>query len=221
MSKHWVRQQVRHNELQDVLERGLVWVKGHRRAAAIAIGLILLLSLVGGGTYHVRRNQNAQAWQSLGLAQSMAFSGMPDQALKQIQETSANYPNTQAAGYARLLAGDLHFLKGQYKEALAEYSALSEGSAPEVLKPLAVGNVGLAQEALGRCRDAAQTDQRFLDSYSEHFLAPQIHSSLARCLKALGQADQAKAAYQKIALQYPETSWAAWAKAQTALPSSK
>ena len=61
---------------------------------------------------------------------------------------------------------------------------------------------------------AAQTAQRFLDAYGDHFLAPQVHSCLARSLESAGQAAQAKAAFQKIALQYADTSWAAWAQAR-------
>ena len=63
-----------------------------------------------------------------------------------------------------------------------------------------------------------KTDERFLGAYAEHFLAPQVHVSLARCETTLGQRDTAKATLQKIALQYPESSWATWAQERLKAP---
>ena len=65
---------------------------------------------------------------------------------------------------------------------------------------------------MGDFKAAAESDQKFLDSYQDHFLAPQVHASLARCLAALGDAAKAKAAYERIVFLYPETYWAQWAR---------
>jgi TolA-binding protein len=42
-----------------------------------------------------------------------------------------------------------------------------------------------------------------------------VHASLARCLSALGQADKAKNAFERISFLYPDSAWAQWAKSKT------
>jgi TolA-binding protein len=79
---------------------------------------------------------------------------------------------------------------------------------------VALCDLALAQEAAGKPQESAQTAQHFLDTYPDHYLAPQAHACLARSLAASGQAEQAKTALQKISLQYPGTSWADWAAAK-------
>ncbi|HAU90008.1 MAG TPA: hypothetical protein DCW72_07245, partial [Elusimicrobia bacterium] len=60
----------------------------------------------------------------------------------------------------------------------------------------------------------------FLAKYPDHFVAPEAHASLARLQEMTGAADLAKATYEKIALLYPETTWAMMARAK-ATPAKK
>ncbi len=214
MGKQWVRQQIRQDEVQTVLDKGLAWVAKNRQkattTAAIAGAVILIASLM---TYRWRSTR-AAAWERLGLAESLAYSGRPDAAVEQIKQLEVEQPSSEAAAFGALFLGDMQFQRQLYKEAGENYVKVVERGMPKSLHPVALSNLALSQEASGQPQPAAQTAQRFLDAYPDHFLAPQVHACLARTLQAQGQAEQAKAAYQKIMLQYPDTSWASWAQAR-------
>lgn len=212
MGKHWVRQQVKHNELADFLDWGLIWLSKNRQTAGIAGGVILAAGLAAGLTLYRSRAVQRAAWDQLSLAQGLAYTGRADVSLQQIKELESQYPNAKAAGFALLFAGDTLYPRAQYKEALEYYAKILELGQPKNLLPLALGGTAITQEASGAVQQALQTAQRFLETYPDHFLAPQVHACLARCLEAAGQAEQAKAACQKIVLQYPDTYWASWAQ---------
>lgn len=214
MGKQWVRQQVRHDELHDVIDKAILWAASNRQKTIAAVGIVTAVVLVASlAAYHTRSNR-ADAWERLGLAQSLAYGGRADAASDQLKKLEAEHPSSDAAGFGTVFAGDLQYQQGQYKEAAAKYTAVLERGQPKTLQPVALSDLALSQEAAGQYQAAVQTAQRLLEGYPEHFLAPQAHACLARCLQASGHADQAKAAYQKIALQYPDTTWAAWAQSR-------
>ncbi len=214
MSKQWVRHQVRRNELQDAVDGGLIWITANRQIAGGAV--LALVALVLGGIFlaHRSRGKQEEAWNRLSMAQAYAYGGRPADAITQIGELSRDFSATKASGYARLFAGDLQYRLGSYKEAVDSYAPLLEGGNSKELAPLALAGTVAAQEAAGQAAEAAGTAQRFLDSSPDHFLAPQVHTALARNLLASGQAEQAKVTWQKITLQYPETPWAGLAQAR-------
>ncbi len=212
MGKQWVRQEVKKDWLQEVTEDLTVWVSKNQQTAALAAGGILAaVAAIGFFVYRTHAVQSA-AWDRLALAEDAYYSGQPEAAAKQIQELVGAYPNSAAASYGLLFQADILYPRGQYKEALENYNKILERGQPQVLQPLALGGSVLAQEAAGQCQPAAQGAQHFLELYADHFLAPQVHASLARCEQTQGLTEQARNAYQKITLQYPDTSWAVWAK---------
>ncbi len=213
MSKQWVKHEVRRNELQDAVDGGLVWITANRQIAGGAI--LALAALVVGGILlaHRTNSKREEAWNRLSMAQAYAYGGRPADSIQQISELSRDFGATAASGYARLFAGDLQYRQGSYKEAVASYAQLLEGGNSKELTPLALAGTVSAQEAAGLAAEAAGTAQRFLDAHPDHFLAPQVHTALARNLQASGQGEQAKVTWQKITLQYPETPWASQAQA--------
>ena len=214
MSKQWVRQQVRHDELHVVIDKAILWAAANRQKTVTAVGIVVAMVLVASLAAYHARSTRADAWERLGLAQNLAYGGRADAAAEQRKKLEAEHPATDAAGFGAVFAGDLHYQKGQYKEASEKYATVLEQGLPKTLQPVALSALALSQEAAGQYQTAVQTAQRLLEGYPEHFLAPQTHACLARSLQASGHADQAKAAYQKIALQYPDTAWAAWAQSR-------
>ena len=214
MGKHWARQQVRRNEVQDALEKGIHWTALNRRVAGGTAAVALAVLLAGGlFLYSSRARQNA-AWDRLSVAESAAYAGNPDAALKQISDLVAEHSGAKAASYGLLFSGDVQFQREKYAETIEAYGKVLERGEPKAALPLALGGLGVALEAAGQHRQALEKAESFLQTYPDHFLAPQVHASLARSQQTLGQNDQARATLQKISLQYHDTSWAAWAQAR-------
>ncbi|MBI4054737.1 MAG: tetratricopeptide repeat protein, partial [Elusimicrobia bacterium] len=63
-------------------------------------------------------------------------------------------------------------------------------------------------EAQGKHEAALQNYRRLVDEFGDHFLAPQAHLGIGRCLQMQGKNREAAEVYQKIPLLYPETAWA-------------
>jgi tetratricopeptide (TPR) repeat protein len=214
MSKQWIKQQVKHNEVEDLVTKTLRWGRANQQAALLSLGGVLGALLLGGLLlYKNKANQNA-AWDRLSVAQVYAYSGRPQESVKQIEELAKDFSGAKAVGFAQLFAGDVEFRLGSYDAAVAAYGKLLERNDPPALVPFALANTASAQEAGGKSAEAAATAQRFLDAYGDHFLAPQVHAVLGRVQLAQGQGEQAKATFQKMSLQYADTPWGGWAQAQ-------
>jgi tetratricopeptide (TPR) repeat protein len=210
MGKQWVRQQVKRNEIQDVIDSGVRWVGKNRQLAAATVGgTILALAILGLILYRAHAMKQ-EAWSRLSLAQSYAYMGKTDEALKQLDQLSQDYGQTEASGFAALFAGDVHYRQGQYPEAITAYAKILE-LGPVSIQPFALSNTASSYEAAGKFEQAAAQSQSFLDAHADHFLAPHTHSILARSLAAMGKTQEARVALQKITLQYPNTAWANWA----------
>ena len=82
-------------------------------------------------------------------------------------------------------------------------------------------NLGKAKEADGDLPGAQAQYSDLLSKHPEHFIAPEAHAALARTQELTGAADLAKTTYEKIALLYPDTSWAMEAKAKLNPPARK
>ena len=213
MSKQWAKEQVKRNELQDAVERAAEWTAENRQTAGlIACGALVAVLVVLGLIYSVSSRRDA-AWERYGMAIAQAYAGRPEQALEQVKSLAADAPSSPATAHALLLAGDIQFSRAKYAEAISAFeAALSDG--PRALHPYALSNLALTHESAKQNERAIETARRFLDTYPDHFLAPQVHAALARSLQAAGQSEQARAALQKIAIQYGDSSWAAWAQSK-------
>lgn len=216
--KHWSSQsEAARDEVRDAFAETVEWLMLRRRQVAWTAGGAAGLALLAALFLYNRRVRVDEAWDKLSRAEIYAYSGRPDEARKLIEEIASDGASPAAAAMARLLDGDLAYPRGDYEQALAAYDKAVE-TAPESLRPFALAQKAMTLEAAGRAADGAAAAQAFLDAHSDHLLAPQVHAVLARCQAAQGQADAAKATLQRIALQYPNTPWAAWATSRLQPP---
>ena len=196
------------------MDSALHWVRFHQQAAAWTLVGVLAVAIAGGTMGYRILQARERSWGKLAIAQSLAYGGQLEPAFQQIKALSSEHPDSVAAGYGLLLEGDIRFQQDKFKEAVEVYRSLAADPAHKSLAPLAMADLGIVQEAAGDCKAAVEADQRFLDSFQDHFLAPQVHASLARCLGALGEAEKAKATLERMAFLYPDTPWVDWAKSR-------
>lgn len=211
MGTHWARQQNKNNELEGVLAKSILWIKANQKISAISASAALLILIVSLAAFYHSKSVQKEAWQRLSLAEGLAASGHPNQALSQIKALESDYPNASAEGFGLLFAGDIAYSTGNYVQAESYYlKAANENS--QLIAPFALNDLTLTYEASGQRDKSVEEAQKFLNLYPDHFLAPQVHSAMARSLDAEGKIEDAKIAYQKIALEYPNTFFATWAQ---------
>jgi tetratricopeptide (TPR) repeat protein len=215
MGTQWARQEAKKNELAVWVDKATLWVKFHPQPAIWAGVGVLAVVLLCVGFVNRTLGQKEDAWAKLAMIQSYAYAGQPQSALEQAGKLSEEYPSSPAADFGQLLTGDILFEQGKYKEAVQAYQKILDRPSAKALAPMALADLELTQEAAGDYKAAADMAQKFLETYADHFMAPPVHGSLARCLAALGEKDKAKAALERIAFLYPQTYWADWAKARS------
>src|SRR5690348_9497017 len=108
MGKHWARQQVRQDELQDALTKGVNWANKNRQQAGIGAAVICGALLIAGLAFYRWKANREDAWDRLGLAEAASFQGNNEMALQQLDALIKEQPGSTAAGYGLLFAGDLH-----------------------------------------------------------------------------------------------------------------
>lgn len=219
-SQHWSsRHEAKHDEVREAAVSAIDWVLARRKQALIALGAAGVLLLVAAVVVVQRRASRADSWSRYALAELLAYGGRPDEALDTARKVGEEHAGGRAATMARLLEGDILQARGDYAGAVSAYAKAAEEPGP--LTPFALADKVMAQEAAGQCPEALSAASQFLEGSADHFLAPLILASQARCQSALGQADAAKSSLQRITLQYPDSPWAAWANARLQAPAKK
>ena len=197
----------------DKTAKTLAWIKAHRDAVVGTLVIMIGAALFGLWVAVHYSGVKEAAWKDLFIAKQTGFAGNYAEAIKKLDAVETNYSGSSAWGFAALAKGDLLFRQGKFAEAAKEYAKVSETGRKD-LAPVAIYNEGRAKEAADGPDGARNLYKEFLAAYPDHFLAPEVHFSLANVLDASGGKDEAKAAYEKIALLYPGTSWASAAKAR-------
>ena len=161
----------------DKIETALGWIKKNRETFIGSV--VILLAIIVFSVYFLfhYRGLRDTAWKSLFIAQQQAGGGNFAQAQQQLAAIESSYGSTSAAPYATLFKGDMLFAQGKFQEAAAEYSKLTSS---KDVAPFAIYSVGKSKEAEGDLAGAQVAYSDFLLKTPEHFIAPEVHSSLAR-----------------------------------------
>ena len=210
MGKQWARQQSNRNEIAEGVGTAVGWIAANRTLAQGLAGGALAALILAGLAWARLSIVRREAWEKLAIAQSYAYQGQMQPAQEQLKALMEG--SGMASEFAALFAGDLEFKQAHYKEAAQVYQRVVDRGGPKNILPMAMADLGLSQEAAGDCKASVEVNQRFVDTYQDHFLAPQTHASLARCLYLLGQSQQAKSTLDRMVLLYPDSYWAQWAK---------
>lgn len=195
----------------------LVWIKNHRDGVLGSLVILAAAGIFGLWVASHRAGVRETAWQNLFIAQQTGGAGNFAEAAKQLNSIETNFGGTSAWGFAVLTQGDLLFKQNKFTEAAAEYAKVVE-KGPKSLLPFALYSLGKTKEAAADLTGAQAQYTEFLTAYPGHFMAPEVHYSLATVYELAKNPVEAKAAYDKISLLYPETAWAAMAKAKNAPP---
>lgn len=215
--KHWAAKSPKQDEVKDFVAGVLELALKRRREVGVAVGAVAALGALIGFTVYARNQRANEAWDKLAMAEAYTYYGRTKEAADTLAELTAQSASPAAAGLAGMLEGDLKRAKGEHDAALASLTR-AQDAAPAPLKPFVFAEKISALEAASKFAECAAAAQSFLDANAEHFLGPLVQETMARCQAAAGQAEAARATWQKISLQYPDTPWAARANARLQPP---
>ncbi len=216
--KHWATNQFsKQDEVRDFIAKGFDLALTRRKEVGLALGAAAILGLLIVFFIYSRIAKENRAWDNISLAEVYAGQGRLKEAFAALAEVSAQGASSVVVSLAGMMEGELKQAQGEHSAALASFTRAAE-AASEQMKPFAQASKISALEAAGKPADCVAAAQSFLDINADHFLGPQVQEMMARCQLATGQADAARATWQKISLQYRDTPWAARANAQLQAP---
>lgn len=189
----------------------LDWIRNNRETFIGSVVILLAAIIFAVYFFMHYRGLRDTAWKTLFMAQQTGYGGNVAAAQQQLDSITASFGSTTAAPYATLTKGDILFAQGKFKDAAAEFTKVLKN---KDLGPFAMYSLGKSLEADGDMNGAMAQYSEFLSKNPEHYIAPEVHSSLARAQELSGAKDLARTSLEKIVLLYPDTAWAEQAKAR-------
>lgn len=201
------RHDLKKNELAEIIGKAVEYIRNNRNlvygVSATILGIVLL-----GVFFAVRMNTlKGRGEEKLAVAQGLISQGQPDQGFALLNELISSYSSGAIADQARMAKADFLVNRRNYLEAEQAMLPVAQNGRPKKIIPLALASLGAIQESAGKFQEAIATYNKFLEKYSDNFLAPKVLESLARVYEITGAADQARTTYERITTMYPGSQW--------------
>jgi tetratricopeptide (TPR) repeat protein len=126
--------------------------------------------------------------------------------VKQLQAIGQDYPNTRPGYEAMMLLGKLYLDHGQATKAQDWFMKSTESAPTKLDKALAWSSVGYANENDGKFKEAIEAFDKAV-SQGEGVIKGDVMMGKARSYQALKDNAQAKATYDQIISQLPNTEY--------------
>jgi predicted negative regulator of RcsB-dependent stress response len=164
------------------------------------IGLGVLLAIVVFGYIYITqtgKKKNAEASELLSVATNV-----------QDLETLVNdYASTDAAPMADFALAKAYYDSGRFDEAIAVYKAFPKKFPEADMKKAAAVGILFSEEGKGNYEVALAGFDKFISENPDNYLVEQVIFAKARCLKELGQIQEAKVVYENFISANPDSPW--------------
>lgn len=193
----------------------MAWLHHNRKPVAI-IGTIVVVGLVSFSLYTWNKSQkevkaNAALFSLPSLiSQDPAATNVSAQDFQKIAD---EYPNTQAAERAEIIAAGVLFTNGKYEEAEKHFSEFLNNHPTSELGSEAALGVAASLEARGKVSEAVSKYQELITTYPGTSAIAPAKLTLARLLETQNKPDEALRLYDELTgSQNPYDPWAAEAR---------
>lgn len=218
--------ELRRDVFLEVLDRSIVWMRGHWKHLAISVLALLVLGAAAGGLLVFRARVDKEAQTLLAQADdlfrkaiSTPISRSDPKAMERVegpiktyQEVIERFPRSRSAEEAAIRLGNISYQLERYDKALSMFQDYLNRYPKGRFRFLAGLGVGYCYEEKGELEKASQAYAASLETTSTDPLLPEAYVALARVQASLGRVQEARQASQKVVEQWPNTSWAEVAK---------
>ncbi len=183
-----------------------------RNKKAITIGVVGLLVVVGGilGYRKFVAEPNAKkAADMMWKAEYYFEIDSLDRALNGddqwpgFHEIADNYGSTPSGELAHYYLGAIYMEKGEYEQAMQYYKEADLDD--DVLRVMAVGNVGDALVELGRNDEAVKQFEKAASMHHNELTTPMYLMKAGILHQQMGNADKARKAFDRVATEFPNS----------------
>lgn len=189
------------------------WIKDNRQIAAtvaVTVAAVVFLAYFAVSRHNMGVRRASEKFSS---AQGMYSQGMTDRAGDIFAEVIAQYPRSEPASHARINLAGIKLAQGDYDGARELSRAVYTSGRPKTLRPF---GLYLSVLALDEKRDpsAIAEAELFVEKYPDHFLTPRVYEKLGMMYEKSARIDDARRTYERMAVLYPSSTWAARAGAR-------
>lgn len=211
LSQSSKRSHLKENILATKLEGVASWIEANRPKVLTALGVSLALVLIASVLILRQKEQKDLTWTR--LAQAQAYMGQKQwDGAKQILNDLKTSSRGPLVFYTYYYLAEIAINEGQTDEAIQLYSEVVSRAGKNPLAPLALSALGSAYEQKRDYSSATQTYSRFLEQYSNHFLAARLQLALGRVQLLNGDKESAKKSLGQLIDLYPNSEWAKTAR---------
>ena len=205
------------NKFERMMQDVVAWIQQNQERFWTTLGGTLCVVVLALFAVHRKQQQNAEAWNQLGIVQGQLMQGKMDDAKKAMGDWEKRFPSSSAGGYERFLKADLLYKTSDYTQAAQVYAGLADNAPAAEMKPLALSGQEAAEEMAGKLPEAQAAARRFTEKYPDHFLAASAYLAQARLADSQGQTGAAAAAYDRFLVLFPQHPLAPVAKARRSM----
>lgn len=155
-----------------------------------------------------------RGWEMLSVAQYLAGTGRPQEALKLLGQLEAEHSRSRIADFALLQEANIFIRGNAFKEAVAAYQKLIERQKVKELMPLALLGSAKASEAANELDKSKEEYQNFLTLYPDHFSVAEVYEGLARVSEIKGETEKSKENLERLRVLFPDTIWSRHAESK-------
>jgi TolA-binding protein len=202
------KSELKENLLAARVEQGLRWAMARRGPILITLGLLTAVILIGSVVVLRRQQEREVAETQLAIAQSLIMQQQPGQAVQLLESIRAKTGDRALLARLLYIEGTAQLALKKAAEAEELFREAVDRSAGTPLQPLALSNLGFAQEQKKDFAAAAASYGRFMTDHGTHFLAPRVQLALGRTLFADNKPDEARKALGQLIDLYPTSVWA-------------
>jgi tetratricopeptide (TPR) repeat protein len=185
------------------------WAQRNLRTIGIALGLVVAVIL---GTIWITKAQakaEGEANRILAEASANYWQGGYTRTVQLADQVLEGYKSTKAANDARRMKADALFWMGSFDSAATLYSEyLSHERGDTPLRQAVSQSYAFALESKKDYAGAAKQYEALVPGAPDRASAADFYMNAARAYALAGQADKARAIYEKVSKEYKDTSFA-------------
>ena len=183
-----------------------LWFQKNRKPAIWGSSIVAIVGLVVWFALYQhdqRQVEASQALSSVVLAQAGQAASQAPSDPGAYLKVVADYPNSEAAARATLLAAAGYFTEGKYDQAMAQFQRVTRQFHQSALLSQALLGVAACLDAQGKATEATAAYKELVDSHPTSPVVPQAKFALGRLAEAQNQPEQAYNYYEQVAEMDP------------------
>jgi TolA-binding protein len=180
------------------------WFEANKRQTLWGAGAVVVIGLIVSLFVYRQEQAEVTASEALSNATLSQVSGASRTDLAEVYlKVAANYPGSQAAGRALLLAAGALFAEGKYAEAKTQFERFNKDYSNSPFRGEALLGIAACLEAQGKTNDAATAYKDLVDRHPGDAVLPQARFALGRLYEAQNKPELARNMFEEVERNNP------------------